>query len=113
METFLYLTTTGRSTGNPHQIEIWFTEGEGCYYLCAEKWEEADWVKNIHANPSVKFSIGNREDHNAVRRQIDATARILTPEQDDGLIAAVRPLFGSKYGWSDGLLVAITAQNDG
>ena len=54
-ETFLYLTTTGRKTGKPHKIEIWFVEHEGCYYLCAEKRNNADWVQNIRQNTAVQF----------------------------------------------------------
>ena len=33
---YLYLTTTGRHSGLPRQIEIWFTRHEGRYYLVAE-----------------------------------------------------------------------------
>jgi hypothetical protein len=35
-EQFLYVTTTGRRTGNPHEIEIWFgTNGRTVYILAA------------------------------------------------------------------------------
>ena len=35
-EQFLYATTTGRRTGNPHEIEIWFeTNGRTVYILAA------------------------------------------------------------------------------
>ena len=30
---FLYLTTTGRRSGQPREIEIWFTSRDGRYYL--------------------------------------------------------------------------------
>ena len=33
---YLYLTTTGRLSGRPRRIEIWFTRQEGRYYLVAE-----------------------------------------------------------------------------
>ena len=32
---FLYLTTIGRRTGLPREIEIWFTERDGRYYVIA------------------------------------------------------------------------------
>jgi len=34
-EIFFYLTTTGRKTGKPHKIEIWFVEHKSCYFLCS------------------------------------------------------------------------------
>ena len=42
---FLYLTTTGRRTGQPREIEIWFTEDAGRYYVIAEHGEGARWAK--------------------------------------------------------------------
>src|SRR5438132_181546 len=33
---FLYLTTTGRKTGLPREIEIWFVEADGRLYILAE-----------------------------------------------------------------------------
>ena len=47
---FLYLTTIGRTTGNPREIEIWFTERGGRFYLIAEQYERANWVRNVAAN---------------------------------------------------------------
>ena len=44
---FLYLTTTGRRTGLPREIEIWFTERGGHFYVIAEhregKLNRATW----------------------------------------------------------------------
>ena len=36
---FLYLTTTGRVSGLPREIEIWFVEANGKYYILAEKFQ--------------------------------------------------------------------------
>jgi hypothetical protein len=33
---FLYLTTIGWKTGNPHEIEIWFVAHDGRYYVVSE-----------------------------------------------------------------------------
>ena len=49
---FLYLTTTGRVSGLPRTIEIWFVEDAGRYYVVAERREEAQWVKNIEHDPA-------------------------------------------------------------
>ena len=40
-EQYLYLTTTGRVTGKPREIEIWFVESAGKYYVLAEHREDA------------------------------------------------------------------------
>ncbi|MEO1287318.1 MAG: nitroreductase/quinone reductase family protein, partial [Chloroflexota bacterium] len=60
-ETFLYLTTIGRVTSNPHKIEIWYVDHADCFYLCAEKRQNADWVKNIMADNTVQFAVAERE----------------------------------------------------
>ncbi len=39
--TCLYLTTTGWKSGRPHEIEIWYTEWEGRYYVVAERGGQA------------------------------------------------------------------------
>jgi len=38
---FLYLTTVGRRTGLSREIEIWFTERDGRFYIIAEHRERA------------------------------------------------------------------------
>ena len=58
---FLYLTTTGRRTGLPREIEIWFTSRRGRYYLVAEQGERANWVRNIRAEPRVEHIIVMQE----------------------------------------------------
>ena len=52
----LHLTTIGRRTGLPREIEIWFvvcSERFYRFYLFAETGEAAAWVKNIRQNPEV------------------------------------------------------------
>src|SRR3954451_17980912 len=56
---FLYLTTTGRRTGRPHRIEIWFAAHEGRLYLLSGGRERADWVRNLQANPRVTVELGD------------------------------------------------------
>src|SRR5262245_30426283 len=57
---FLYLTTTGRVSGAPREIEIWFTEDAGRYYVIAEHGDRAHWVQNLRANPRVRVRVGDR-----------------------------------------------------
>jgi deazaflavin-dependent oxidoreductase (nitroreductase family) len=106
-ETFLYLTTTGHKTGNPHDIEIWYVENNGAYYLCSGSGEKSHWVQNILAKPEVTFSVGTREDKGIVEPVQSAIAHPITPDKDTNLHHIVTQLFNGKYGWSTGLLVEI------
>ncbi len=44
---FLYLTTAGRRTGLPREIEIWFVTADGKFYVFADEFQRAQGVKNI------------------------------------------------------------------
>lgn len=55
-EKYLYLTTTGRRTGRPHTVELWFAVDRGTLYLSHEG-TYTDWMKNILRNPRVAFTI--------------------------------------------------------
>lgn len=94
----LYLTTTGRVT-KPRQIEIWFTEHGGRFYLIAER-ESANWVRNIRSQPQVKVRVHDAE--------FNAIARVVHYDLESQLAATVKALLDAKYGWSDGLIVELT-----
>jgi len=96
---FLYLTTTGRRTGQPREIEIWFTERDGRYYLIAEHREQAHWVRNLQAQPTVQVRLGDR--------RFEATARVVEDAREPELATAVKALSDAKYKWSDGLIVEL------
>jgi deazaflavin-dependent oxidoreductase (nitroreductase family) len=96
---YLYLTTTGRVTGQPREIEIWFTEHGGRFYLVAER-ENANWVRNIQSQAQVKVRVGDAE--------FNATARIVRNDREPQLATTVKALFDAKYGWSDGLIAELT-----
>ncbi|MDR7423553.1 MAG: nitroreductase family deazaflavin-dependent oxidoreductase [Armatimonadota bacterium] len=102
---FLYLTTTGRRTGRPRQIEIWFVGTGGRYYVLAERGRRAGWVRNILQEPRVTVRIGSRE-----APEVAARARVLDPVADADAWTAARRLAETKYGWGDGLPVEITPQ---
>lgn len=59
-EEFCYLTTTGRVTGRPHRIEIWFALQDGTVYLLSGDRDRADWVRNLMTSPDVALEIGDR-----------------------------------------------------
>lgn len=96
---FLYVTTIGHKTGAPHEIEIWFCEHAGAYYLCAERRERTHWVQNIQHHPAVTFWVKGQT-YTGRGRVIDVAAE---PE----LAKTVSDLFDAKYNWSDGLLVEL------
>jgi len=99
---FLYLRTTGRKTGQPREIEIWYVAHDGCYYLCAETRDRANWVQNIRYNPAVMFWVSGQT--------YQGTGRIIDRAAEPELSAAVAQLFDTKYEWSDGLLVELCPQ---
>lgn len=70
---FCYLTTTGRVTGNPHEVEIWFGILNSTIYLMSGGGEESDWVKNLMKNPSVKVRIAQHTFNAAARIVKDKT----------------------------------------
>ena len=54
----LYLTTTGRKTGKPHTVEVWFADFDRKFYLSHEG-ERPDWMKNLNKNEQVRIKIGS------------------------------------------------------
>src|SRR5215208_1099137 len=59
-EDFCYLTTTGRLTGRPHEIEIWFAlvPERRALYMLSGGGDRSDWVKNLRRYPDVEVRIG-------------------------------------------------------
>ena len=108
-ESFLYLTTTGRTSGLPRGIEIWFVEHAGRYYIVSERREESGWVKNLRKEPRVRFSIGTREAPEAVVASTAGCGRVVSGDEAD-LVRAVRALMDAKYKWSDGLVVELVKE---
>ena len=96
----MYLTTTGRRTGQPREIEIWFTERAGRYYVIAEHLRETHWVQNLCAEPWVRLRVADAE--------FPARARVVDSEAEPDLHEAVQALSEAKYGWGDGLVVELS-----
>jgi deazaflavin-dependent oxidoreductase (nitroreductase family) len=85
-EQFLYLTTKGRRTGNPHEIEIWFGTNGRTVYILAGGREKSDTVRNIMAEPAVTVRIAGRT--------FAGTGRVLAAGEEDAL---ARRLLLDKY----------------
>lgn len=89
---FAYLTTTGRKSGRPHRIEIWFAIDDRKLYLLSGGGAKADWVKNIRKDGTVRIQVGSRS--------VEARARIARAGKED---ARARELLDEKYmGWKSG-----------
>jgi deazaflavin-dependent oxidoreductase (nitroreductase family) len=56
---FCYLTTRGRVTGRPHEIEIWFARHGDTLYLLSGGGDRADWVRNLRTQPAVTVRVGD------------------------------------------------------
>ena len=67
-EKFVYLTTVGRKTGNPHTVELWFAFADGKIFLSHEG-SYTDWMKNIKKTRRVRARIG--------RLNLEADASVL------------------------------------
>jgi deazaflavin-dependent oxidoreductase (nitroreductase family) len=99
---YLYLTTTGRITGQPREIEIWFVESNDKLYILAEHFRDAQWVKNIEHNNRVRVRLGER--------RFEATARVLDSERDQQTWQNAQSLSREKYGWGEGLPVELVIE---
>jgi deazaflavin-dependent oxidoreductase (nitroreductase family) len=96
----LHLTTIGRVTGRPREVEIWFIVYHEKFYLFSERREAAGWVKNIRRNPNVSVRFG--------KCIVKAVARVLDYRKGRQLWDRVQVIAERKYGWGDGLPVEIT-----
>ena len=50
----LLLTTTGRKSGLPRQTRLQYEKDGGVIYVAAARGQQADWFRNIVANPRVE-----------------------------------------------------------
>ncbi len=55
---FLILTTTGRKTGLPRETPLQYEEVDDAIYVASARGMDADWVRNIAANPHITVQVG-------------------------------------------------------
>ena len=85
-EQYCYLTTTGRVSGEPRTIEIWFATEGGVLYMLAGSGDKAQWVRNLRKQPLASIRIA--ETHFAV------SARDVADDEEEAL---ARRLLLEKY----------------
>ena len=56
----LLLTTIGRKSGLPRVTPLQYEEIDGVIYVAAARGQQADWFRNIVANPRVEVRVKNR-----------------------------------------------------
>jgi deazaflavin-dependent oxidoreductase (nitroreductase family) len=88
---FCYLTTTGRVSGRPHRIEIWFgaRPGTATLHLLSGGGRRADWVRNLEATPEVAVELAGTT--------WAATARVLDGPADADEAGEARATVFAKY----------------
>jgi len=101
---YLYLTTTGRRSRQPREIEIWFTRSERRYYVIAENGARAQWVQNLRADPRVRWRVAEIA--------FSGQACVVDAAAEPALNEAVQVLSREKYGWGEGLVVELTPDAD-
>ncbi|WP_207957060.1 nitroreductase family deazaflavin-dependent oxidoreductase [Rubrobacter tropicus] len=94
-EDFCYLTTVGRVTGDPHEIEIWFAivPKTRTLFMLAGGGGRSDWVKNLRKRQDVTLRISGEV--------IDGRARVVEDADEDEL---ARNLLVEKYERNPGSL---------
>jgi deazaflavin-dependent oxidoreductase (nitroreductase family) len=87
---FCYLTTTGRVSGRPHTIEIWFALSDRTLYVLSGGGDRSDWVRNLLRRPEVTVRLG----------------RVVEPGSDEDelarrlVVAKYQPTYGGDLsGW--------------
>ena len=91
------VTTIGRRSGQPHEIEIWFGVIDDTMYLISGNGPTADWYRNTLADSHVTVRL-NGETHDGVARDVtDADERV-----------RVGDLMGTKYPWDGDSSIGLT-----
>lgn len=67
---YCYVTTVGRRTGRPHEIEMWYARQGDTLYALAGGGRSADWVRNLEVHPHARVRVG-ADEYDAVGRVLD------------------------------------------
>ena len=83
------ITTTGRKSGQPRRIEIWYHRLDGKYYITGTPNRPRDWYANLVANPEFTFHLKQ-----TATADLPATARPITEAAEreqvlDAILAAL------------------------
>lgn len=91
------IVTTGRRTGAPHRVEIWFGVESGTLYPISGNGPTADWYRNMLAHPEVVVEVAGRACAGVARDVVDPSERRRCGE-----------LMGAKYVWGGDPSIGLT-----
>ena len=94
-----YLTTTGRKSGDPHEIEIWFGVIDETLYLTSGNGPTAHWYLNLAASPAVTVKIAGETRSGAARLLTDPDERCRCGD-----------VMGAEYVWGGDPSIGLTYQ---
>ena len=92
-----YLTTVGRRSGRPHEVEIWFGVIDDTLYLISGNGPRADWYLNALASPVVTLRVGADVRRGIAREVVEPVER-----------RRVGELMGAKYPWDGDPSIGLT-----
>jgi deazaflavin-dependent oxidoreductase (nitroreductase family) len=84
------ITVTGRKSGRPVSIPVWFVSDDDKLYLLPVKGSDTQWYKNVLKNPSLRIDAGG------AGGELKAV-----PITDAKPVASVVEKFRGKYGTGD------------
>ncbi len=84
------ITVTGRRSGRPITIPVWFVEDGDTLYLLPVRGSDADWYRNLVANPTIRLTADGAEH----------TTRS-SPTTDPRKVHEIVDKFSAKYGAKD------------
>jgi deazaflavin-dependent oxidoreductase (nitroreductase family) len=91
------VTTVGRRTGKPHEIEIWFGAIGDTMYLISGNGPTADWYRNALAEPRVTVRLAGEVRTGVARDVTDPDERRRAGD-----------LMGAKYSWDGDASIGLT-----
>jgi deazaflavin-dependent oxidoreductase (nitroreductase family) len=84
------ITTTGRKTGQPRRLEIWYHRLDGKYYITGTPGRPRSWYANLVAHPSFTFHLKQ-----SATADLAATARPVTdPAEREKVLGGILPSLG-------------------
>jgi len=84
------ITVTGRKSGRPISIPVWFVLENGKLYLLPVSGSDTQWYKNVLKNPSIRIEAGGAE----------AELKV-APVTDANQVSSIVEKFRAKYGAND------------
>ena len=86
----IQITVTGRKSGRPISIPVWFVAEDDKLYLLPVQGSDTQWYKNVLRNPSIRI------DARGAEAEFQAA-----PITDDKAVKSVVEKFREKYGAKD------------